>query len=171
MYSDNTIYFRTDDPNDDDGKQLYCYYNIVTGDVGEIDTVDIFIEKYSDNNSSDTYTVKYDDGALSALAGGKMIITNNLTGETKELVKKDLESCEEGEKILAFGSIAASCFVQTYVKEDTVYFANLYITDGLLGDPCHCFIMKYDFQNNALEYHTSIYFKEYPERIVDMYIP
>ncbi|MBE6639236.1 MAG: hypothetical protein E7616_07280 [Ruminococcaceae bacterium] len=169
-YYDEGLYFRTDDPQKEDFGQIYFVYDLTTGQTSRVDTdaLPYDIEKSGDHNRSPLYMMQTDLGS----AQNRLKITHRESGESKIADNSLLETCAEGKKILELGkeNMGAGCS-EAFEKDGEIYLAYFYITDGFLGSPCHIFIMKYDFESHTLSYHTSICFPQYPETIVDLYIP
>ena len=48
-----------------------------------------------------------------------------------------------------------------------IFYCN---TDGFLGYPSHHIILKYDFENDTVEYYGSVMYEDYPEWILQLII-
>lgn len=166
------FYFRADDPDTEEFKQIYFVYNLETKETRTVatDALPIDIETSGDHNRSSLYTIQI--AATSSMEECQMTVTKNETGEVKTIDNSLLETCEEGKAILAFSPKRnISGCTAAYEKDGDIYLAYLYITDGFLGSPCHYFILKYDFDSHTAQYYTSIYFQHFPESAYDLYIP
>ena len=165
------FYFRADDPDTEEFKQIYYVYDPDTRETRTVGTDDlpIDIEKSGDHNRSSLYTIQSD---MTSSMENKLIVTKKETGETKTVDSSILKTCDEGQTILSFtGHWNISNSTTAYEKDGDIYVAYFYITDGFLGAPCHIFIMKYDFDSHTAEYYTSVYYELFPESIIDLYIP
>ena len=102
----------------------------------------------------------------------KFYITDNQTGMTRLLDESLLHTCEEGKNILSFGEDNVALLTWCgYEKDGYVYLLFSCRADNFFGEPVHYFIMKYDFDNECLDYHTSILFDTDPEAIPYIFIP
>ena len=166
---DGKLYFRVLDPDSEKGNQLYFIYDIATEDTQTVDTDDIEYElEYSaDHSRSSVYTIMVKLKRFSNV----LDITDKTTGKTKEVGNKLLKGCEEVRSLIKLGrtNLGTGCNA-AYEKDGVIYIPFLYCL-GPLGSPCYYYIMKYDFESHSMEYYTSVYFAEYPEHIVDIYIP
>ena len=165
----NQLYFRMDDPKTEEVNQVYFVYDINTAQTHTIDTDDITVdfEKSADHSRSDVFTINSHMGFLR----NYLRVTDKETGKSRKITNSQLTTCEEGKAIVKLGRINLGTGVTTaFEKDGDVYVLYYYITDGFLGDPCHCYIMKYDFDDNTMEYYTSIFFEKYPESACDLYI-
>ena len=166
---DGKLYFRTLNPDSEEDNQLYFIYDIATGDTQTVDTDDVEYElEYSaDHSRSSEYTIMRKLKRFSNV----LEITDKATRKRKEIGNKLLENCKEGRSLIKLGrtNLGTGCS-EAYEKDGSIYIPFLYCLDPL-GNPCYYYIMKYDFESHAMEYYTSVYFEEYPEDIVDIYIP
>ena len=165
----NSLCFRTYDRQSEG--QIYLVYDLSTGEISTVDTDDADycdIEESGDHNRSSVYTII----GKAEWMENTLRVTKKETGETKVLDNSLLKTCAEGRAIIEMGSrdLGNGCS-PAYEKDGDIYVVYAYITDGFLGSPCHFYVMKYDFDNHALEYYTSVFFEEYPESVYDLYIP
>ena len=110
--------------------------------------------------------------SLSFFSSSSLLITKIESGETKEVDYSLFDTFEEGKKILALGNmfdLGTHCS-DFYEQDGEIYLTYLY-QDGFLGNPCHFFILKYDFEQNTLSYYTSLFFEEYQDHVSLLYIP
>ena len=165
----NQLYFRMDDPKTEEFNQVYFVYDINTAQTHTIDTDDITVdfEKSADHNRSDVFTINRHMGFMQ----NELRVTNKETGKSRNISNSLLNTCNEGKTIIKLGRRDLGLGpVGACEKNGDIYVAYFYITDGSWGDPSHCYIMKYDFDEHNLEYYTSIFFEVYPEHVCDLYI-
>ncbi len=164
----NQLYFRMDDPKTEEFNQVYFVYDINTAQTHTIDTDDITVdfEKSADHNRSDVFTIN-----KHGLFRNKLKVTNKETGKSRNISNSLLKTCNEGKTIinLGRGDLGAGT-VCACEKNGDIYVVFFYMTDGFLGSPCHCYIMKYDFDEHNLEYYTSIFFEKDPGTVYDVYV-
>ena len=169
-YCESKLYFRVSDPQSN-RNQLYFIYDILSGESGYVDTnqqPDDF-ESSADHHRSSVYTICIDQND----GGNCLRVTKKETGETKIIDNTLIGTCEEGKQILDMARVpelGRGCST-AYEKNGDIYVLFLYTTDGFLGNPCHYYILKYNFENHCMEYYTSVFFETYPEVIKDLYIP
>lgn len=101
----------------------------------------------------------------------KIKIQHKKTGEERIIDESFIERCEEGKALskllrdLDINIMPDFCEKDGYIY--TVFYCN---TDGFLGYPCHHIILKYDFENDTVEYYGSVMYEDYPEWILQLII-
>jgi len=178
----NSVYFKANDiiflfgfKNEESSMDAeYLIYNIETKQVSEIPSQEISQSDFftADKNRSEKYVIEhYNNDITTILTGNRLKITDKESGEVRILDESILYTCEEGTKILEFGELNCGGFGCAYEKDGEIFVSSIYLTDGLLGELCHVFIVKYNFDSHTVEFHTSVELSVYPEHIDDMYIP
>lgn len=140
---------------DNSGRFVYYVYDLETKELTEyLDEKPYGFGKYIDSGRSEKYELIYHDKFFNSY----IEVIDKKTGESKKIENKLLKTCEEGKKIKNLNAMYRGAgFDTAYEKDGEIYFANIYCTDGFIGEEkVHYFIMKYDFTSNTLKYHTSL---------------
>ena len=166
----NALYFRMDDPEVDEFKQIYFVYDLETMKTQTVDAdaLSFDIETSGDHNRSQVFSIEVESGAFNT----QLRVTRKDTGESKVIDNALIDTCAEGKTIVKLGKNGLGTGCSTaYEKDGDIYVLYFYLADGFLGEPCYAYVMKYDFAGHTMEYYTAIYFETYPENICDLYIP
>lgn len=168
FFSDNCFWFRTDDPEKDEFAQIYYIWNIDTQTATIADSDDVTREyEYSVNkNRSKDYSFSESESR------NRLYVTCNQTGETKEINRSVLNSFEQGKKIrntMRINVLTSFNVCRVFDRNGDIYFST-YFEVGFLGYPCIYYVVKWNFETEECEYYTSVYFDEYQNSLVDMYI-
>ena len=166
-YHDRMIYFRTDDPESEEFKQLYVILDLNTKQTHIQSTHEVEIEENKEYSGREHFYINRDDGTIEC----QLYVTKKATEETKLIDHAFLSTCEEVKTIMALGKFRSGVgHSASYQKDGYIYLLYLYEV-GFLGYPSYYYILKYDFDSHSVEYHTSIFFEEYPEHPLRLYIP
>lgn len=168
-YCDRCFWFRMDDPQVEEFKQIIYSWNIDTkqAKIVDCDAVSRKREESMDNNRSEKYSFQRKDGLFKS----DLYVTDNETGVTKKLNKSLLDTFEEGRKIKKkLRNTAGFGINQTFVKGDDIYLASILIINSNGKDNCYWYIFKWNFETEECTYFTAAYFESYQKRVVDMYI-
>ena len=167
FWGEDCFWFRMDDPSTEEFQQMYYSWNIHTkqSTIVDSDCISNDFESSEDSNRSTRYVFSY----TSKLFGSYLEITDIQSGITKKVDHSVLKRFEEGQKIRKLN--ASTRFNISHVFEDngTLYFATL-LGVNPLGDPCYCYVYTWDFETEACEFYTFVYFDSYQEWVTDMYI-
>ena len=174
------FYFRMDDPEVEEFKQMYFLYDMKTDQTSTADADDL-IEYVEQSDRDYEHYYNFERFSLSTIGTSslfrkgfahKFYITDNQTGMTRLLDESLLHTCEEGKNILSFGEDNVALLTYCgYEKDGYVYLLFSCLADNFFGEPVHYFIMKYDFDSHTAEYYTSVYYELFPDSIIDLYIP
>ena len=98
-------------------------------------------------------------------------VTDNQTNVTKRIDKSVMKTFDEGRKITKTRSSTSWAFdiLRVFERDGDIYFLSYYEV-GFLGDPCYYFVTKWNFETEKCQFHTAVYFENYPNSIGDMYI-
>lgn len=167
FWGDNSFWFRMDNPDTDEHQQMYYSWCINTNQVNLVDSDSISRDyEYSiDCNRSTKYSFAY----TSKLFGDYLKITDNESGITKKVNRSVLNTFEEGKKIKKSNSSTRFNISQAFEDNGTIYFVSILGVD-LAGDPCYCYVYRWNFETEECEFYTSIRFESYQEWVADMYI-
>ena len=162
-YSNGEVYFVVLD-EESTPNESYLIYNIETMQSRNAGyhtvSEDIF-----ENFQSEKYTITDDDTVLWAK---KLLIKNNETGEEKRVRLSLLKTCEQGKKILKLDDfVAYTGAIDYYEYNGEIYIVYIFLVDGSLGYPSYAYIMKYDFDSHTMQYYTSVFMEDYPERSLE----
>jgi hypothetical protein len=80
-----------------------------------------------------------------------------------------LDTFEEGKKIQKAKSSTAFNISHAFEDNGTIYLASIFGVD-VFGDPCYCYVYRWDFETEECEFYTYAYFDLYQEWVTDMYI-
>ena len=167
FFADNCFWFRMDDPNTDEFKQMYYSWNVNTKEVDIVATGDISedYEVSKDCSRSERYSFSY----TSTFFKDYLDVTDNETNVTKRIDSSILSKFEEGKKIKDANSSTKFGVEQVFEDDGNIYLASFFGVD-FLGDPCYCYVYKWNFETEECEFYTTIYFESYQEWVTDMYI-
>lgn len=167
FFGDNCFWFRMDDPDTDEFQQMYYSWCINTKQVNIVDS-DMISDDYEyskDSNRSTRYSFAY----TSKVFGDYLEITDNESGITKKIDSSVLDTFEEGKKIQKAKSSTAFNIKHAFEDNGTIYLTSIFGA-GILGDPCYCYVYRWNFETEECEFYTSVYFELYQEWVTDMYI-
>ena len=167
FWGDDCFWFRIGNPENDRFQHKYYSWNIHTKQVEIVDSDSISDnQEYSEDSNRST---KYSFEHTSKAYGEFLEITDNESGITKKVDSSILNTFDEGKKIAE--SKPSTIFNISHAFEDdgTIYFASIFGVDPL-GNPCYCYVYKWNFETEKCEFYTSIYFESYQEWVSDMYI-
>lgn len=169
------FYFRMDDPETDEFKQIYFLYDMKNDQTSTIDAGD-YVEFVEQSDRDYEHYYNFERFSLTTIGSSsvfnnrfdkKLYITDNRTGRTKLLEESLLDTCEEGKMLRSFDTFFdCSC---AYEKDGYVYLLFGH-SNGLFGMN-HYFIMKYDFESHTLEHYASIWDVFTDDTIPHMLIP
>ena len=167
FWGDNCFWFRMDDPDSEEFKQQYYSWCVDTKQVNIVASGSIsdVYEYAKDSNRSARYSFTY----TSKMLEDYLEITDQETGVTKKVDRSVLNTFEEGKKIEKANSSTVFNIAHAFEKDGCIYFASIFGVNPL-GDPCYCYVYKWDFESEKSEFHTSIFFESYQEWVTDMYI-
>ena len=167
FWGDNCFWFRMDNPNTDEFQQMYYSWCIDTKQMNIVDSDNISdnYEYSKDSNRSTRYAFTYTSKAL----WNYLEITDNESGITKKVDSSILNAFEEGKKIKKTNSSTVFNISHAFEDDGTIYFVSIFGVNPL-GDPCYCYVYKWNFETEECEFYTSIYFEFYQEWVTDMYI-
>lgn len=167
FWGDNCFWFRMDDPDTEEFKQQYYSWCVDTKQINIVvsDSISDDYEYAIDSNRSTRYSFTY----TSKLFGNYLEITDNESGITKKVDRFVLNTFVEGKKIKKANSSTAFNIAHAFEKDGYIYLASIFGVN-LLGDPCYCYVYKWDFESEKAEFHTSVFFESYQEWVSDMYI-
>ena len=167
FWGNGCFWFRMDNPNTDEFQQMYYSWCIDTKQVNIIDgdSISDDYEYAKDSNRSTRYSFTY----TSKVIGNYLKITDNENGITKKVDRSILNTFEEGKKIKKANSSTVFNIAHAFEKDESIYFVSIFGVNPL-GDPCYCYVYKWDFESEKAEFYTSVYFESYQEWVVDMYI-
>ena len=167
FWGDDCFWFRIGNPENDRFQHKYYSWNIHTKQVEIVDS-DSISDNYEYSEDSNRST-KYSFEHTSKAHGEFLEITDNESGITKKVDSSVLNTFDEGKKIAE--SKPSTIFNISHAFEDdgTIYFASIFGVDPL-GNPCYCYVYKWNFETEKCEFYTSIYFESYQEWVSDMYI-
>ena len=80
-----------------------------------------------------------------------------------------MNTFEEGKKIKKTNSSTVFNIAHAFEDDGTIYFVSIFGVNPL-GDPCYCYVYKWNFETEECEFYTSIHFEFYQEWVTDMYI-
>ena len=146
---------------------MYYSWCIDTKQVNIVDSDSVSdnYEYSKDSNRSTRYSFTY-----TAKAFGKYLeITDNESGITKKVDSSLLNTFEEGKKIKKTNSSTVFNISHAFEDNGTIYFVSILGVD-LLGDPCYCYVYKWNFETEECAFYTSVYFEHYQEWVTDMFI-
>lgn len=166
FWGDNCFWFRMDDSSSDEFQQMYYSWCIDTKQANIIDSDSLSrnYEYSEDSNRSTRYSFAYTSKFIDYLE-----ITDNESGITKRIDRSVLNTFEEGKKIKKAPSSTVFNVGHAFEKNGDIYFVSLFGVNPL-GDPCYCYVYKWNFESETCEFYTSVYFESYQEWITDMYI-
>ena len=167
FWGDNCFWFRMDDPNTGEFQQMYYSWCVDTKQVNIVysDSISDDYENSIESNRSTKYSFTY----TSKLLGNDLEITDNESGITKRIDSSVLDTFEEGKVIKKANSSTAFNIAHAFEKDGCIYVASIFGVNPL-GDPCYCYVYKWDFESEKAEFHTSVNFETYQEWVTDMYI-
>lgn len=165
FFADNRFWFRMDDPDTDEFQQTYYSWSVDTKQKDIVDSVSDDYEYSEDNNRSERYSFAY----TSKLFGDCLEITDNETGITKRIDSSVLNTFEEGKQIKKARSSTAFGIQQVFEDNGNIYFASFFGVN-FLGDPCYCYVYKWNFETENCEFYTFVRFETFQEWVTDMYI-
>ena len=167
FWGDNCFWFRMDNPNTDEFQQMYYSWSIDTKQVNIVDSDSISdnYEYSKDSNRSTRYSFTYASKAL----GNYLEIKDNESGITKKVDSSILNTFEEGKKIKKSNSSTGFNISHAFEDDGTIYFVSIYGVN-LLGNPCYCYVYKWNFETEECVFYTSVYFECYQEWVADMFI-
>lgn len=164
-FINDIFYFRVIDPNDKNSDQIYFLYDMKTDQTSIADTDDLreYVEQSGREEKHYYNLERFSLEEISAspfnnVSNRKFYVTDNRTGTTKLLDRSLLNTCEEGKAILSLDK--DNVVLLTYCgfeKDGYLYLLFLYHPNDIFGVPAHYFIMKYDFDNECLDYYTSVF--------------
>lgn len=167
FFGEDCFWFRMDDPDTDEFQQMYYSWCINTKQVNIVDS-DMISDDYEysvDSNRSTRYSFAY----TSEVFGDYLEITDNESGITKKIDSSVLDTFEEGKKIQKAKSSTAFNISHAFEDNGTIYLASIFGVD-VFGDPCYCYVYRWDFETEECEFYTYAYFDLYQEWVTDMYI-
>ena len=167
FWGDNCFWFRMDDPDTEEFQQQYYSWCVDTKQVTIVvsDSISNDYEYAKDSNRSTRYSFTY----TSKPFGNYLEITDNESGITKKVDRSVLNTFEEGKKIEKANSSTIFNIAHAFEKDGCIYLASIFGMNPL-GDPCYCYVYKWDFESEKAEFHTSVIFESYQEWVSDMYI-
>jgi hypothetical protein len=167
FWGDNCFWFRMDDPNTEEFQQMYYSWCVDTKreNIVDSDSISDDYEYSIESNRSTKYSFTY----TSKLLGNYLEITDNESGITKKVDSSILNTFEEGKKIKKANSSTVFNVAHAFEDDGTIYFVSIFGVNPL-GDPCYCYVYKWNFETEECEFYTSIHFEFYQEWVTDMYI-
>ncbi len=164
-YSNGEVYFVVLD-EESTPNESYLIYNIETKQSRKAGYHTVSEDIFEDFQS-EKYTITRGDTNI-LLTDEKLLIKDNQTGEEKRVGYSLLKTCEQGKKIMKLGDVYACIRAMDYYEYNgEIYLVYLYYVDGVLGYPCYAYIMKYDFDSHTMQYYTSVFMEESPERSLE----
>lgn len=167
FWGDNCFWFRMDDPNAEEFQQMYYSWSIDTKQASTVDgdSISDNYEYSKDSNRSTRYSFTYTSKALENF----LEITDLESGITKKVDSSVLNTFEEGKRIKRVNSSTAFNISHAFEENGTIYFVSI-LGVNPLGDPCYCYVYKWNFETEECAFYTSINFESYQEWVTDMYI-
>lgn len=167
FWGDDCFWFRMDNPKTEKFQQMYYSWCVNTNqaDVLDSDSLSRDYEYSKDCNRSTRYSFTY----TSKLLRDYLEITDNESGITKKVDSSVLNTFEEGKKIKKATSATIFNIAHAFEKNGEIYFTSIFGVNPL-GNPCYCYVYKWDFETEECEFYTSINFESYQEWVTDMYI-
>ena len=162
-YANGEVYFLV---SGEDGTsiQSYLIYHIETTQTRKVNYYTV-VKSTFDNFQSEKYTITDDDTVFWAK---KLLIKNNETGEEKRVKLSLLKTCEQGKTILKLDDFFAyTGAIDYYEYNDEIYIVYIFLVDGSLGYPSYAYVMKYDFDSHTMQYYTSVFMEDFPERSLE----
>ena len=167
FWDEDCFWFRMDDPTTEEFQQMYYSWNIHTkqATIVDSDRISNDVEGSIDSNRSTSYVFSY----TSMPFGSYLEITDIQSGITKKVNHSVLKRFEEGQKIRKRNASTTFNISHVFEGNGTLYFVTL-LGVNPWGDPCYCYVYTWDFETEACEFYTFVYFDSYQEWVTDMYI-
>ena len=164
-FADNRFLFWMDDTRTDEPKKMYYSWCIDTEQPEFLDPGAYY------GLSLDSYrSERYSFSRESKFFGEYLDITDNETGVTKRIDKSILKTFDEGKQIRKTKNSTLFGISQVFEDNGDIYMVSL-LGVGFLGDPCYCYVCKWNFETEKCDFYTYVYFDIWQEWVTDMYIP
>lgn len=167
FWGNNCFWFRMDDPATEEFKQMYYTWNIETQQTAIINSEEVSdnYEYSADNNRSPQFSFQRND----KMFNDSLDITDNNTNTTKRIDKSILKTFDEGKQIKKNALEPGFDISHVFEKDGDIYFISYYGVEAW-GDPCYYYVVKWNFEKETCELYAYIYFDQFQDWIVDMYI-
>lgn len=168
FWGDDCFWFRMDDPNTDKFQKMYYSWNVHTKQVNIVDKDSIAkdYEYSNDGNRSTRYSFAY---TSKPFGGDYLKITDKENGITKKIDSSILNTFEEGKKIKKAKSSTNFNISRVFEDHGTIYLVSIFGVN-FFGDPCYCYVYKWNFETEECQFYTSVEFESFQEWVSDMYI-
>ena len=167
FWGNNCFWFRMDDPATEEFKQMCYSWNIETKQSTTINSKEISdnYEYSADSNRSTQFSFQRND----KMFNDYLDITDNNINTSKRIDKSILKTFDEGKQIKKNALVPGFNISHAFERDGDIYFISYYEV-GFWGAPCYYYIVKWNFEKETAELYAYIYFDEFQDWIVDMYI-